>query len=104
MARPPPSIPSETSLKSKLSMDVKKVACICLPSQMVFDPAMLTDIETSQPQTINPKLGSLDSRMHPGCLRQDCFIFVGAYQKLILVVESKVQRFIRVIGPATGRD
>ena len=63
-------------------MVVKKVACICLPSQTVFDPAMLTDIETSQPQTISPKVGSLDSRMHPGSLRQGCFILAGAYQKL----------------------
>jgi hypothetical protein len=86
LARPPPSTPSETSLKSKLSMVVKKVACICLPSQMVFDPAMVTDIEASQPQAISPELGSLDSCMHPGSLRQDCFVLTGAYQKLVLVV------------------
>jgi hypothetical protein len=85
LARPPPSTPSETSLKSKLSMVVKKVACICLQSQTVFHPAMLTDIEAGQPQTISPELGSLDSCMHPGSLRQDCFILTGAYQKFVLV-------------------
>lgn len=78
----PPSTPSETSLKSKLSMVVKKLACICLPSQTVFNLAMLTDIEASQPQTIGPDLGSLDSCMYPGSPRQDCFILTGDYQEL----------------------
>ena len=67
---------------------------------------MLTDIEASQLQTISPDLGSLDSCMYPGNLRQDCFVLTGDYQKLVLIMlgGSRVQRLIRVIGLATGKS
>jgi len=82
----PPSTPSEASLKSKLSMVVKKLACICPASQTVFNPAMLTDKEASQLQTISPDPGGLDSCMRPGSSRQDRFILTGDYQKLVLIM------------------